>query len=70
MLLPLSKSFQSLKKRLQCINIAPYELECEAADARFFGTHHNLQGQMSIENCLKIFDEKQDLVNDYMIQKL
>lgn len=27
MLLPLSKSFQSLKKRLQCISIAPFEVD-------------------------------------------
>ena len=56
MLLPLSKSFQSLKKRLQCINIAPFELGCEDEDAQFFGQHHDLQGQMSLQNCLEIFD--------------
>lgn len=67
MLLPLSKSFQSLKKRLQCINIAPFELGCEDEDAQFFGQHHDLQGQMSLQNCLEIFDQKQGQVDDYMI---
>ena len=70
MLLPLSKSFQSLKKRLQCINIAPFELGCEEEDAKFFGERHELQGHMSMQNCLEIFDSKQDQVSDYMIQKL
>ena len=70
MLLPLSKSFQSLKKRLQCINIAPFELGCEEEDAKFFGERHDLQGQMSMQNCLEIFDSKQEQVSDYMIQKL
>lgn len=70
MLLPLSKSFQSLKKRLQCINIAPFELGCEDADASFFGEHHVLKDDMSLDNCLRIFDEKQDMLNDYMQQKL
>ena len=60
MLLPLSKSFQSLKKRLQCINIAPFELGCEEEDAKFFGERHDLQGQMSMQNCLEIFDSKQE----------
>ena len=67
MLLPLSKSFQSLKKRLQCINIAPFEIAGEENESHFFGEAHNLQGEMSIENCLKIFDEKQDKVNLFMI---
>jgi vacuole morphology and inheritance protein 14 len=50
MLLPLSKSFQSLKKRLQCIEIAPFELATveENSSQRFFGEAHNLQGEMSL----------------------
>ena len=32
---------------------------------RFFGEQHELKNEMSIENCLKIFDEKQEQVKDY-----
>lgn len=67
MLLPLSKSFQSLKKRLQCINIAPSELDLDEDQdfLKFFGEPHNLQGEMSLENCLRIFDEKQEKINEF-----
>lgn len=30
----------------------------EEESKRFFGERHRLEGEMSIENCLKIFDEK------------
>ena len=66
MILPLSKSFQSLKKRLQCINIAPFTLDSEETEEKFFGQAPVLEGDNSIENCLKIFDEKQERVNDFM----
>ena len=71
MLLPLSKSFQSLKERLQCINIAPLDtLPCEEIteeeNSKFFGKPHDLTGEMSIENCLKIFDEKQQCLAEHL----
>ena len=66
MLLPLSKSFQSLKKRLQCIGIAPFELDfSDEKEFKYFGELHNLQGEMSMDNCLRLFDEKQDKMNQF-----
>ena len=39
MILPISKSFQALKTRLDCISYAPFELPLESGDkiSRFFG---------------------------------
>lgn len=70
MLMPLSKSFQSLKKRLQCIAIAPFEVEfCEETNTKkFFGELPNLTGEMSIQNCLNIFDGQQAKMDAFMIQ--
>lgn len=70
MLLPLSKSFKSLKERLECINIAPFQLDNNENEELFFGKAYVLQGEMSIENCLRIFDEKQTKVSNYMLHKL
>jgi hypothetical protein len=72
MLLPLSKSFNSLKKRLQCISIATGSAatlieENELEYAKFFGATYELKDEISIENCLRIFDEKQEKVNQYML---
>ena len=36
---------------------------------RFFGNSHVLEGETSIENCLKIFDEKQALVLVFMAKR-
>jgi hypothetical protein len=63
MLLPLSKSFNSLKKRLQCISIASGSSahlveENEEEYVKFFGAIYELKDEISIENCLRIFDEK------------
>jgi len=33
---------------------------------KFFGAVYELKDEISIENCLKIFDEKQAKVNQYM----
>jgi hypothetical protein len=33
---------------------------------RFFGDLYELKDEMSIENCLKIFDEKQEKMNAFM----
>lgn len=61
MILPLSKSFQALKKRLQCVSIINddenFKMDAQE-NSRFFGDVHVLEGEMSIENCLRIFDEK------------
>lgn len=35
---------------------------------KFFGAVYELKDEISIENCLKIFDEKQAKVNQYMQQ--
>jgi hypothetical protein len=62
MLMPLSKSFNSLKKRMQCISInnSANMIENSEEEYRtFFGDVYELKGEMSIDNCLKIFDEKQ-----------
>jgi hypothetical protein len=61
MLLPQSKSFNYLKKRLQCIQInnsASVIEDSEEEYRRFFGDVYQLKGKMSIDNCLRIFDEK------------
>lgn len=41
----------------------------EEENRRFFGDVHVLIGEMSIENCLRIFDEKQDQVKSFMNQR-
>lgn len=60
MILPISKSFQSLKTRLECISVASFELPLggnqKAKD--FFGEDYNAKD--NIEECLKCFDEKMD----------
>lgn len=59
MILPLSKSFESLKKRLSCVKLASFSVEHDdQSDSRFFGSKHDLTGEMQIANCLNIFDEK------------
>ena len=37
MLLPISKAFQSLKTRLECVNVAAFELPLGGAPKSFFG---------------------------------
>lgn len=69
MLMPLSKSFNSLKKRMQCIQINnSHNLidDDEAEYKRFFGETYELKNEMSIDKCLEIFDEKQELMSKYM----
>lgn len=69
MLMPLSKSFNSLKKRMQCISInnsANLIEDDEEEYRRFFGDVYELKGEMSIDKCLEIFDEKQALMSKYM----
>ena len=39
----------------------------EENEELFFGKQYDLQGEMSIENCLKIFDEKQLQVEKFQI---
>lgn len=62
MLLPLSKSFTCLKKRLQCISISSNTTnliqDSEEEYCKFFGDVYELKGDVSIDNCLRIFDEK------------
>jgi hypothetical protein len=64
MLLPLSKSFTCLKKRLQCISINNNATnliqDSEEEYRKFFGDVYELKGDVSIDNCLRIFDEKQE----------
>jgi hypothetical protein len=45
-----------------------FELDGEETK-RFFGDCHVLEGKMSIENCLKIFDEKQERVTQFMAMR-
>jgi hypothetical protein len=64
MILPICKSFTSLKTRLSCVKLAPISTDVEVQEEmqlemnRFFGTDYNLEGEMSIKNFLAIFDEK------------
>ena len=64
MILPICKSFTSLKTRLSCVKLAPpptgttTSQEIKDEMNRFFGTDYQLEGEMSIENCLSIFDVK------------
>jgi hypothetical protein len=48
MILPLSKSFESLKTRLECINVAPFELKLKSYENNetFFGQDYE---QINIE---------------------
>lgn len=46
MILPISKSFQSLKTRLECINVASFELPMGSNQnpSAFFGQDYNMSG--------------------------
>jgi hypothetical protein len=56
MLLPLSKAFNSLKKRLKCLSINNFQSNLIEHDEeeyiRFFGDVYELKGEMSIDKCL------------------
>lgn len=59
MILPISKSFQSLKTRLECINVAGFEMPLgQGQNAKlFFGEDYDMEkGPLKLEDCLKCFD--------------
>jgi len=64
MILPICKSFTSLKTRLSCVKLAPISTDVQVEEEmqlemnRFFGSNYKLEGEMSINNFLAIFDEK------------
>ncbi|CDW77902.1 vac14 family protein [Stylonychia lemnae] len=64
MILPISKSFQSLKTRLECINVATFELPLaqnqQASD--FFGEDYS---GLEINECLKCFDDKLEQIQEF-----
>ena len=68
MILPISKSFQSLKTRLECINVAGFEMPLgqNQNPKSFFGEDYDLMdGPLKLESCLKCFDDKQQQYQDY-----
>jgi hypothetical protein len=48
--------------------VAPFEVGfVEEMDVKkFFGELPNLQGEMSVENCLRIFDEQQKRMKEFV----
>ena len=72
MILPISKSFQSLKTRLECINFATFELPLAPNHKvhRFFGEDYNMEGSdLTLEECLNCFDERLVLLQEYFRQR-
>lgn len=65
-MLPSSKSFDLLKTRLECIKIAPFELKMTSYTNNpcFFGNDYNLKKELTIEMCLREFDNNLSRINE------
>jgi len=74
MLLPISKAFQSLKTRLECINVATFEMPMgvNKDPKHFFGDDYDMHKsdvKINIEECLHCFDEKLVQINNFYEKK-
>jgi hypothetical protein len=74
MILPLSKSFQSLKSRLECVNIVSSK-SFEKSET-FFGiigpgktSETKETSNINVEECLKLFDDKQQKIKMFAKEK-
>lgn len=71
MILPISKAFQALKLRLECITAAQYEMPLQPKTnvKDYFGEDPNAQSKITVEEYLKCFDQRLVEIQEFFKRK-